>query len=41
MLKALKKVLADYQSKQAQAKRKANNRKQIKLILKGLEERGY
>lgn len=41
MLKAIKKVLADYQSKQAQVKRKANNCKQIKLILKGLEERGY
>lgn len=41
MIEAIKKVLADYQSKQAQVQRKANNRKQIKLILKGLEERGY
>lgn len=41
MLKAIKKVLADFQSKQALVQRKANNRKQIKLILKGINQRGY
>lgn len=41
MLKAIKKVLADYQSKQAQQRRIKNNRKNIQLILQGLEERGY
>lgn len=39
MIKAIKKVLAHHQVEQAQKRRKAENRKQLKLIYEGLEER--
>lgn len=46
MLKALQRTLrkikkALVKPQDTQELRKANNRKQIKLILKGLEQRGY
>ncbi len=41
MIEAIKKVLADYQSKQAQQRRVKNNRKNVQLILQGLCERGF
>lgn len=39
MIKAIKKVLANRQVKQAQQRRIKNNKLQIKLILQGLEDR--
>ena len=39
MIKAIKKVLANHQVKQAQQRRIKNNKLQIKLILQGLEDR--
>ena len=39
MIKFIKKVLVAHQAKQAQKRRLANNRKQLELIYKGLEER--
>lgn len=41
MLKAIKKVLANFQEKQAQKRRIKNNRLQKQLILQSLEKRGY
>ena len=41
MLELIKKVLADRKIKQAQVYRIDNNRKNINLILQGLEKRGY
>ena len=41
MIKLIKKVLANRQARQAQQRRLAENRKQLKLIYKGLIERGY
>ena len=40
MIRIIKKVLAHRQVKQVPS-RLANNRKQLKAIYKGLEERGY
>ncbi len=40
MLETIKKVLANRQVKQAQQRRIKNNRKNIQLILQGIEERG-
>lgn len=39
LLKRIKKALARPQSEQEQ--RQAHNREQVKLILQGLEDRGY
>lgn len=39
MIKFIKKVLAHRQVEQAQARRKDNNRKQLKLIYEGIEMR--
>jgi len=41
MKELIKKVLANRQVKQAQVRRKANNRKQLNAIYNGLIERGY
>lgn len=41
MIKFIKKVLARYQRNQAPKSRKELNREQVKLILQGLEERGF
>ena len=41
MIEAIKKVLAGFQTKQAQQRRIKNNRKNIQLILQGIEKRGY
>ncbi len=41
MIKFIKKVLVRYQRNQAQRRRKVHNEEQHKLILQGLEERGY
>ena len=41
MIKAIKKVLAHRQVRQAQQRRIKENSKQRKLILQGLIERGY
>ncbi len=41
MIKFIKKVLANRQVEQAQKRRIANNKIQHRLILQGLEERGY
>lgn len=42
MLKAIKKVLADYQSKQAQKRRINHNWQQANEMIKAIEEkRGY
>lgn len=41
MIKFIKKVLANRRVRQAQQRRLAHNREQLKLIYKGLEERGY
>lgn len=41
MIKFIKKVLANRQARQAQQRRLANNRKQLKAIYEGLNERGY
>ena len=41
MIQTIKKVLADFQSKQAQKRRIKNNRLQKQFILQGLEKRGY
>lgn len=40
MIKFIKKVLVRHQAKQAQVRRKASNRNQLKLIYEGLNERG-
>lgn len=39
LFQRIKKALAPVQSKQEQ--RQANNKRQVKLILQGLEDRGY
>ncbi len=41
MINFIKKVLASHHAKQAHKRRIANNKIQHKLILQGLEERGY
>ena len=41
MIKFIKKVLANRQVKQAHKRRLESNHKQLQLIYKGLEERGY
>ena len=41
MIKFIKNVLVRYQRQQAQQRRLDNNRKNINLILQGLDEREY
>lgn len=41
MIEAIKKMLAQYKTKQANLRRIKNNRLQKKLILQGIEKRGY
>lgn len=41
MLKAIKKVLANFQSKQAQKRRINHNWQQAKEMIKAIEERDY
>ncbi len=41
MIKFIKKVLAARKAKQAQIRRQARNKQQLKEIYEGLNERGY